>query len=102
MVHITGVQAYNFTNYLSANLLVSPVCCCVCCCRCSSHSLKCDEGSEGGGGLVGGGGLGFWLLIPESKREEIRQKFPDEMEQKKQLISHGINTDPLASWRRLI
>ena len=24
------------------------------------------------------------------------------MEQKKQLISHWINTDPLASWRRLI
>ena len=47
-------------------------------------------------------GLGFHLHIPRSKREEIRQKFPDEMEQKKQLISHWINTDPLASWRRLI
>ena len=47
-------------------------------------------------------GLGCWIGIPKSKREEIRQKFPDEMEQKKQLISHWINTDPLASWRRLI
>ena len=47
-------------------------------------------------------GLGYWLYIPRSKREEIRQKFPDEMEQKKQLISHWINTDPLASWKRLI
>ena len=47
-------------------------------------------------------GLGHYLYIPRSKREEIRQKFPDEMEQKKQLISHWINTDPLASWRRLI
>ena len=47
-------------------------------------------------------GLGFWLLIPQSKREEIRQKFPDEMEQKKQLISHWINADPQASWRRVI
>ena len=47
-------------------------------------------------------GLGYWLLIPRSKREEIRLKFQDEMEQKKQLISHWINTDPLASWRRLI
>ena len=47
-------------------------------------------------------GLGYYLYIPRSKREEIRQKFPDEMEQKKQLISHWINTDPLASWRRLI
>ena len=47
-------------------------------------------------------GLGFWLYIPRSKREEVRQKFSDEMEQKKQLISHWINTDPLASWRRLI
>ena len=47
-------------------------------------------------------GLGHYLFIPESKREEIRQKFPDEMEQKKQLITYWINTDPLASWRRLI
>ena len=47
-------------------------------------------------------GLGFWLYIPRSKREEVRQKFSDEMEQKKQLISDWINTDPLASWRRLI
>ena len=47
-------------------------------------------------------GLGYWLYIPRSKREEVRQKFPDEMEQKKLLISHWINTDPLASWRRLI
>ena len=47
-------------------------------------------------------GLGYWLFIPRSKREEIRQKFPDEMEQKKQLISYWINTDPLASWRRVI
>ena len=54
------------------------------------------------GDWLGEEGLGFWLLIPQSKREEIRQKFPDEMEQNKQLISHWINTDPLASWRRLI
>ena len=47
-------------------------------------------------------GLGYCISIPESKREEIRQKFPDEMEQKKQLISHWINTDPRASWRRLV
>ena len=50
----------------------------------------------------GEGGLGRYLFVPESKREEIRQKFPDEMEQKKQLITYWINTDPLASWRRLI
>ena len=50
----------------------------------------------------GGSGLGTCLWIPRSKVEEIRQKFPDEMEQKKQLISHWINTDPLATWRRLI
>ncbi|CAI8020102.1 hypothetical protein GBAR_LOCUS12027, partial [Geodia barretti] len=47
-------------------------------------------------------GLGYCLYIPPSMRKEIRQKFPDEMEQKKQLISHWINTYPLASWRRLI
>ena len=47
-------------------------------------------------------GLGYYLYIPESKWEEIRQNFPDEMDQKKQAISYWINTDPLASWRRLI
>ena len=48
------------------------------------------------------GSLAGWLYIPESKQEEIRQKFPDELEQKKQSISYWINTDPIASWRKLI
>ena len=52
--------------------------------------------------VEGVGGLGLWLFIPDSKQEEIRQNFPDEMDQKKQAISYWINTDPLASWRRLI
>lgn len=43
-----------------------------------------------------------WLFIPESKQDEIRRNFPDEMEQKRQAISYWINTDPLASWRRII
>ena len=46
--------------------------------------------------------LGYYLSIPETKREEIRRNIPDEMDQKKQAISYWINTDPLASWRRLI
>ena len=46
--------------------------------------------------------LANFLYIPESKQEEIRQKFPDEIKQKKQSISYLINTDPLAGWRRLI
>ena len=42
------------------------------------------------------------LSIPPSKQAEIRRNSPDEMEQKRQAISWWINTDPLASWRRLI
>ena len=42
------------------------------------------------------------LYIPQSKQEEIRHRFPDEVEQKKQFIHYWINTDPLAGWRRLI
>ena len=42
------------------------------------------------------------LYIPESKQEEIKANFPDELDQKKEAISYWINTDPLASWRRLI
>ena len=47
-------------------------------------------------------GLTDYLYIPKSKQEEIRQKFADPMEQKRQSICYWINSDPLASWRRLI
>ena len=47
-------------------------------------------------------GLGFFLTIPQSKQDEIRQTFTDEMDQKKQLLLYWINTDPEAGWRRLI
>ena len=49
-----------------------------------------------------GGGLGDWLFIPRSKRTEIRQKFPNTMDQKKQCIYYWMQKDPLATWRRLI
>ena len=42
------------------------------------------------------------LYIPQSKQDEIKHNFSDELEQKKQMISYWINTDPLAGWRRLI
>ena len=48
------------------------------------------------------GALADRLFIPRSKQDEIMRNFPDEMEQKRQAISYWINTDPLASWRRLI
>ena len=48
------------------------------------------------------GGLAARLCIPQSKQDEIKHNFPDELEQKKQVISYWINTDPLAGWRRLI
>lgn len=50
----------------------------------------------------GGDSLAYWLYIPESKQEEIQQNFPDKIEQKKQSLSYWINTDPLASWVRII
>ena len=53
-------------------------------------------------GGYGSVSLAGCLSIPESKQDEIRHVFPDEMDQKKQSISYWINTDPLASWRRLI
>ena len=53
-------------------------------------------------GREGSGSLTRNLNIPESKQKEIKANFPDEMDQKQQAISYWINTDPLASWRRLI
>ena len=47
-------------------------------------------------------GLAGCLHIPKSKQDEIKHNFPDELEQKKQVISYWINTDPLAGWKRLI
>ena len=53
-------------------------------------------------GGKGSGSLTSWLYIPESKQKEIKANFQDEMDQKQEAISYWINTDPLASWRRLI
>ena len=64
-----------------------------------SNVMRIVRGIEKWWGILS---LTYWLFIPESKQEEIRQKFADEMEQKKQSICYWINTDPLASWRRLI
>ena len=50
----------------------------------------------------GGGSLTYWLYIHKSKQKEIKANLPDELDQKKEAISYWINTDPLASWRRLI
>ena len=47
-------------------------------------------------------GLGRQLSIPQSKLKEIRQTFPDEMDQKTQVVTYWINTDPVPGWRRLI
>ena len=46
--------------------------------------------------------LGEYLCRIQSKLKEIRQTFPDEMDQKKQAVLYWISTDPEASWRRLI
>ena len=53
-------------------------------------------------GGQGSRSLTYLLFIPESKQDEIKANFPDELDQKKEAISYWINTDPLASWRRLI
>ena len=47
-------------------------------------------------------GLGLWLSIPQSKMAEIKQNFPNTMDQKKQFIYYWMQKDPLATWRRLI
>ena len=48
------------------------------------------------------GGLGDYLYIPQSKMTEIKQNFPNTMDQKKQFIYYWMQKDPLATWRRLI
>ena len=75
-------------------------------CRCSSHPFQCGEGSEGGGR---GGGVSHmkmhWLsgssYLNQSK---MRSGATSQMRwsRRDEAISYWINTDPLASWRRLI
>ena len=47
-------------------------------------------------------GLRYWLYIPHSKMTEIKQNFPNTIDQKKQFIYYWMQKDPLATWRRLI
>ena len=47
-------------------------------------------------------GLGDCLCIPHSKKREIKQNFPNTIDQKKQCIYYWMHKDPLATWRRLI
>ena len=47
-------------------------------------------------------GLGYFLRIPQSKMTEIKQNFPNTIDQKKQFIYYWMQKDPLATWRRLI
>ena len=47
-------------------------------------------------------GLRYRLSIPQSKMTEIKQNFPNTMDQKKQYIYYWMHKDPLATWKRLI
>ena len=68
----------------------------------TSNVLAVVKKVENWWGRPGTGSLTDRLFIPESKQREIKANFPDELDQKKEAISYWINTDPLASWRRLI
>ena len=46
--------------------------------------------------------LGNCLRVPRSKREEISSQFSSVPQQRKQMIKYWMETDPLASWRRVI
>ena len=47
-------------------------------------------------------GLGYRVRIPQCKMTEIKQNFPNTIDQKKQCIYYWMQKDPLATWRRLI
>ena len=46
--------------------------------------------------------LGFWLGVPESRREEIKRQFSRVPQQVKAYITYFMDNDPLASWRSVI
>ena len=48
-------------------------------------------------------GLGMYLSVPPSKRDEINRQFSSDPQQvKKAYINYFMDHDPLASWRRVI
>ena len=47
-------------------------------------------------------GLGFWLCVPDSKRNEIQIQFSRLPQQKQVLIKYWKDRNPRASWRSLI
>ena len=49
-----------------------------------------------------GYGLGYYLGVPESKREEIVSLFSSVVQQRKALINYFIENDPGSSWRSVI
>ena len=51
---------------------------------------------------VWGGGLGFYLCVPDSKRDEIQRQFSRLPQQKQALIKYWKDRNPRASWRSLI
>ena len=49
-----------------------------------------------------GKGLGFWLCVPGSKRDEIKRQFSRLLQQKQVLMKYWKDRNPRASWRSLI
>ena len=49
-----------------------------------------------------GGGLGYWLCVPNSKQDEIQRLSSSVPQQRKLLIQYWMEHDPRASWRGLI
>ena len=47
-------------------------------------------------------GLGDYLGVPGSKRDEIKRQFSSEAQQRKAYINYFIGHDPEASWRSVI
>ena len=45
---------------------------------------------------------GAYLCIPRSKRQEIYTQFPNEPQQREQLVKYWTERDPRASWRSVI
>ena len=45
--------------------------------------------------------VGSWLVVPDSKQEEIKKQSSTEREKSLALGDYWVNTDPDASWEKL-
>ena len=47
-------------------------------------------------------GLGYWLRVPNHRRDKIKQQHSTQANQTRAIIDYWLSVDPTPSWRRVV